>query len=372
MPTIVLSHSSSDAKAVQALSAALQARGYRTLPEDHGDGDCRILIWSGNAQRSPSSQSRAHSAIKAWTANRLVLATLDRTPLPVGLRDLEAIDLAAPRAEQRLIEAVAAIAGPAVGSAETPDTMAAPPTIGASAPPPPPAARAADRPTTGSPPVAPYRELPAASAPMPAARGGTGPAKAAIALLAIGIGLAVLWAFAGASAPSPLWIGIAALAAANVVLITRLRGARAARRVTVRPGRPRAAGAPAEHDLFVSYSRKDERVVDRLVRELEHAGFKVWIDRSAVGGSTRFAGQIVQAIRQARVVVLMCSRNSFNSDHVLREVYVAGDCRRPIVSLELDGSAPPDDFLYFTSGFPRLPVAGLASGALKSTLARFV
>jgi hypothetical protein len=98
-------------------------------------------------------------------------------------------------------------------------------------------------------------------------------------------------------------------------------------------------------------------------------GYPVWIDREGVG-SQRYAGQIVGAIRMSKLVALMCSKSAFASDHVIREVYVAGDLKKPFVALQLDPTEFPDDILYFVTGFPRIPVEGATLEALSAEFRR--
>lgn len=128
----------------------------------------------------------------------------------------------------------------------------------------------------------------------------------------------------------------------------RDRGARAPQ-----PARPQpAATAP---QIFVSYSRKDASLVDRLVNLMQAEGIGVWIDRSEQEmGGRRYAGPIVRAIRDSKAVAVMCSRHAFDSDHVVREVYVAGDFKKPFLNVHLDGEDFPDDLRYFLTGFPRI------------------
>jgi hypothetical protein len=73
-------------------------------------------------------------------------------------------------------------------------------------------------------------------------------------------------------------------------------------------------------------------------------------------GSQRYAGPIVTAIRQSRLVALMCSQNAFASDHVIREVYLAGDYKKPFIVFQLDSTEFPDELRYFVSGFPCVPI----------------
>ena len=68
----------------------------------------------------------------------------------------------------------------------------------------------------------------------------------------------------------------------------------------------------------------------------------------------------------------MCSRNAFASEQVIREVYVAGDFKKPFIAFELDTADFPDDVLYFVSGFPRIPVASVDPQRLRSEIAWLV
>jgi len=123
----------------------------------------------------------------------------------------------------------------------------------------------------------------------------------------------------------------------------------------------------------VSYSHQDREAVEQLVGHIEQVGYAVWIDREATAfSSRRYAAGIVNAIRTSKLVALMCSRNAFASDHVIRELYVAGDCKKPFIAFQLDVTEFPDDVLYFVSGFPRLPVSTMDAQQLRSEIARLI
>ena len=122
----------------------------------------------------------------------------------------------------------------------------------------------------------------------------------------------------------------------------------------------------------ISYSRRDASRVQSVVKHIETAGYRVWIDTASTGGSARFAEPIVQAIDSAKVVAMMCSKNAFDSDHVVRELYVAGEFKKPFVAVLLDDTDLPHSFRYFLSGFPRLPVAQIAPDRVRSEIARYM
>ncbi len=124
--------------------------------------------------------------------------------------------------------------------------------------------------------------------------------------------------------------------------------------------------------LFVSYSHQDAQVVHELVQQIEDMGYGVWIDRQSTGAQQRYASLIVQAIRGSKLIALMSSRSAFASDHVVREVYVAGDFKKPFIVFQLDETEFPDEVLYFVSGFPRIPISGLNAEQLRAEISRLV
>ena len=68
----------------------------------------------------------------------------------------------------------------------------------------------------------------------------------------------------------------------------------------------------------------------------------------------------------------MCSANSFQSDHVVREVYVAGNARKPFVAFQRDSAELPDELEYFLTGFPRIPAPIAEPAHIRSEISRLV
>ena len=72
----------------------------------------------------------------------------------------------------------------------------------------------------------------------------------------------------------------------------------------------RAASAPRDRDIFVSYVREDADRVDRLVNELEAVGHSVWLDRKRILAGQRWADQIRRAIQSGACFVACFSERS--------------------------------------------------------------
>jgi hypothetical protein len=160
-------------------------------------------------------------------------------------------------------------------------------------------------------------------------------------------------------------IGAGVIGAVWVILRRRQQRAK----MTLLMSVPEARSSQSE--VFVSYSQKDEIAVDALVKQIQELGHAIWIDRQSTG-SQRYAGKIVEAIKKSRFVALMCSQNAFASDHVVREVYIAGDLKKPFIVFLLEPAELPNEILYFVSGFPRLAVTSMDVQKLRLEIARVV
>jgi TIR domain len=99
-------------------------------------------------------------------------------------------------------------------------------------------------------------------------------------------------------------------------------------------------GAPpdriAAHDVFVSYASQDAAVANDVVGALERAGIICWIAPRDVIPGTFYADAIVHAIDASKAIVLLLSKHSVVSAHVLREVERGSSKRHPVVSLRTD------------------------------------
>ena len=83
----------------------------------HGITSPAAPVWRIKAAaESPFVEDEIQRAVQAWSSDRLVLAALDDTPLPVGLRDLSAVRIRdGGHAEtEQLIERVRAVVGVSV------------------------------------------------------------------------------------------------------------------------------------------------------------------------------------------------------------------------------------------------------------------
>jgi hypothetical protein len=110
--------------------------------------------------------------------------------------------------------------------------------------------------------------------------------------------------------------------------------------------------------VFVSYSRHDARVVDRLVSDLRACGIQAWVDRTGLVGSADWTAEIVEAVEHADGFLLALSRASVESDDVANELHLAGESERPIFPVLLESVQIPPGLAYHLAGRQRYDLSG--------------
>ncbi len=74
------------------------------------------------------------------------------------------------------------------------------------------------------------------------------------------------------------------------------------------------------HKVFISYSKPDQPIAQDLCSYLEAEGILCWIAPRDVLPGSNFPGSIIDAIDESKVVILIFSKSSDNSPHVIREL----------------------------------------------------
>jgi hypothetical protein len=83
-------------------------------------------------------------------------------------------------------------------------------------------------------------------------------------------------------------------------------------------GQPEAPKPP--QTVFISYSNEDKAIADAVCAALEAENIRCWIAPRDVQAGRPYSGQITQAIREARILLLILTGAANRSKHVLREV----------------------------------------------------
>lgn len=103
------------------------------------------------------------------------------------------------------------------------------------------------------------------------------------------------------------------------------------------------------HDVFISYSKKDAQRIKPLREALTAAGIKYWID-DRIDGSANFLAEIPEAIRRCSIVLFVASKSSANSEWTQKELVYARKLNKEIFPYKLDNfqfdNCPELDFFF--------------------------
>ena len=93
---------------------------------------------------------------------------------------------------------------------------------------------------------------------------------------------------------------------------------------------------------------------------LEDEGHRCWIaHRDIPAGVPSWTRDIVAAIENSRVLVVLVTGHSISSKQVLREVTVADNENIPLIPLRFDNAPLSHDFRYFFASTQRLEMANM-------------
>lgn len=101
------------------------------------------------------------------------------------------------------------------------------------------------------------------------------------------------------------------------------------------------------HDVFISYSTKDKVIADAICHILEENKIKCWIAPRDITSGKQYADEIVDAIKNAKIIVLVFSENAQASQFVKNEIKLAFSNSKPVISYVIDQSLPEGDFEYY-------------------------
>jgi len=101
------------------------------------------------------------------------------------------------------------------------------------------------------------------------------------------------------------------------------------------------------HDVFISYSTKDTLIANAICNRLESGGVRCWYAPRDVQPGKSWAGELMRAIRAAKVFLLVYSEDYNKSQPVLSELTEAVDAKCTIVPFRVDTCDMNDDLAFY-------------------------
>lgn len=107
-------------------------------------------------------------------------------------------------------------------------------------------------------------------------------------------------------------------------------------------------------DVFISYSRDDQDRVLDLAAKLRGAGVSLWIDQGGIDGATLWGEEIVKALENAKVLLLVVTESAVRSHNVAKEVVLASERKGHILPVHLEPTQIPSSLRYPLAGIQHI------------------
>ena len=78
-----------------------------------------------------------------------------------------------------------------------------------------------------------------------------------------------------------------------------------------------------KNDIFISYSRRDYAIVDKIVRALNAGGFTYYRDQLGIESGSDYLQSIITAIDSCKLFLCVLSENAYSSEFVIKELEYA-------------------------------------------------
>ncbi len=109
--------------------------------------------------------------------------------------------------------------------------------------------------------------------------------------------------------------------------------------------------------VFISYSKQDAEIVQKLCNELESKGYNCFIfERDVTLVASSFIKCIIEEIKQSFVLILVISNNANNSEYVIREVNLAFENKLPIFPLRIEDVQPSVELKFLIGLTPWMDI----------------
>ena len=101
------------------------------------------------------------------------------------------------------------------------------------------------------------------------------------------------------------------------------------------------------HDIFISYSTRNSEEANKICYVLEQNNLKCWIAPRNIASGKNYITMIGEAIRSAKIVVLVFSKYSQESKYVNNEINMAYSHNKRILSVNIDDTMPKEEMEYY-------------------------
>ncbi|HUV28219.1 MAG TPA: toll/interleukin-1 receptor domain-containing protein, partial [Anaerolineales bacterium] len=101
------------------------------------------------------------------------------------------------------------------------------------------------------------------------------------------------------------------------------------------------------HEVFISYSSENKTVADAICAMLENRKIRCWIAPRDVPPGKLYGASLLNAVKSARVMVLILSEDTNQSQYVVRELNAAVAKGVPIIPFRIEEVLPSEELGFY-------------------------
>ncbi len=115
-----------------------------------------------------------------------------------------------------------------------------------------------------------------------------------------------------------------------------------------------------KYDVFISYSRKDAEIVDKIESELKKRRISTFLDRTDIMLGKDFAEDIARAIYDCRIFLFVWSENSNQSENTANEISLAIEFEKTVISFKIGAFKPDFKLAYRLTRLNRMDISAIS------------
>lgn len=100
-------------------------------------------------------------------------------------------------------------------------------------------------------------------------------------------------------------------------------------------------------EIFISKSTKDDIIAEAVCNVLEQNNIKCWIAPRNILGGMDYAEEISKGIKESKILLVIVSKHSNDSKHVLNEINLAVEFNKIILPFKIDETEINESFRYY-------------------------
>lgn len=100
------------------------------------------------------------------------------------------------------------------------------------------------------------------------------------------------------------------------------------------------------YDVFISFKSENQETAEKIFDDLTSKGIKCWISSRGIRGGQNYQEEIVKALKDAAIMVLVFSASADKSDEIKKELGLASKYKKHVIPVRIEDFFPGEKYEY--------------------------